>query len=90
MPCGSAEPLEAVVDCESGVEVPGVVVAEGDFCGWSMMVDCEEEREKVLENGAPRWVSLSSSGCQYATTCACSCHRLLLVNFHDMLSDVEV
>lgn len=62
MPCGSA-PLEAVVTVESelGVVVPDVPVAEGDFCGWSVMVDWDEEREKVLEKGAPRWVSLSSA-----------------------------
>lgn len=47
-----------------GVWVPGVVVPDGDFCGWSVIVDWEEEREKVLENGAPRWVSLSSGTCQ--------------------------
>jgi len=40
--------------------VPGVVVAEGDFAGASLViVDCEEEREKVLASGA-RCVSLSS------------------------------
>lgn len=42
-----------------GVDVPGVDVAEGDFEGASVMVDWEEEREKVLARGA-RCVSLSS------------------------------
>lgn len=87
MPCGS-EPLEAVVVCESGVEVPGVAVAEGDFCGWSTMVDCEDEREKVLEKGAPRWVSLSSGTRQSHCSLHAPGRRLLLVNFHDMVSDV--
>ena len=77
-----------MVVCESGVEVPGVAVAEGDFCGWSTMVDCEDEREKVLEKGAPRWVSLSSGACQSHCGLSALNHDLLLVNFHDMLSDV--
>lgn len=63
MPCGSAAPFEAV-EVEDGVLevwVPGAaVVVAGAFCAESTMVDCDEEREKVLEKGAPRWVSLSS------------------------------
>lgn len=44
-----------------GVLVPEAV---GDLAGASgTMVDCEEEREKVLARGA-RWVSLSSVYCQ--------------------------
>lgn len=62
MPCGSAAPFEAV-EVEDGVLevwVPGaVVVVAGAFCAESTMVDCDEDREKVLEKGAPRWVSLS-------------------------------
>lgn len=42
-----------------GVCVPGVAVAEGDFCGGSTIVDCDEEREKVFAKGAPKWVSFS-------------------------------
>lgn len=54
----------AVVVCESGVWAPGVPVDEGVFWDWSARVDCDEEREKVLEKGAPRWVSFSSAECQ--------------------------
>ena len=58
IPCGS-DPLLCVVACDIG----GVCgpEASGDFCGASgVMVDCEEEREKVLARGA-RCVSLSST-----------------------------
>lgn len=62
MPCGSAAPLEgvAVEAGVLGVWLPGVIVVAGDICAESTMVDCDEERENVLEKGAPRWVSLSS------------------------------
>lgn len=66
MPWGS-EPLDApdadAVDC--GVCVPGVVDEDGGFCCWSVIVDCEEVREKVLEKGAPRWVSFNSTARQH-------------------------
>lgn len=59
----ASEPLldgARVEDWESGVERPGVVEPDGDLAGASgVMVDCEEEREKVLARGA-RCVSLSS------------------------------
>lgn len=55
--CASGARVE---DWESGVERPGVVEPDGDLAGASgVMVDCEEEREKVLARGA-RCVSLSS------------------------------
>lgn len=50
-----------LLDCGTGVLVPEEV--EGDFAGAAasgVMVDWEEEREKVLARGA-RWVSLSSA-----------------------------
>lgn len=56
--CASAPLLLAV---GTGVLVPEAV---GDLAGASgVMVDCEEEREKVLARGA-RWVSLSSTRSQ--------------------------
>ena len=61
MPWTSAPLLGAGVGC-GGVEVGAVAVtvALGDLAGSSeVMVDWEEEREKVLARGA-RWVSLSS------------------------------
>jgi len=60
MPCTSAPlPVGGVELWLSGVRLPGVVEAEGDFAGASLMADWEEEREKVLARGA-RCVSLSS------------------------------
>jgi len=59
----ASEPLfdgAMVDDCESGVEAPGVVLPDGDLTGASVIVDWEEEREKVLARGA-RCVSLSST-----------------------------
>ena len=62
MPCVSALPL-LVVEAAwevGGVCVPEVEVVVGDLESDSgVMVDWEEEREKVLARGA-RWVSLSS------------------------------
>lgn len=57
--CASAPLLLGAVDTwETGVWVPGVVVV--DLAGASGgIVDCEEEREKVLARGA-RCVSFSS------------------------------
>lgn len=89
MPCGSAAPLEGVVveDGALGVWLAGVVVVvAGDFCAESTMVDCDEDREKVLEKGAPRWVSLSSVLRQLTVPKALlTDNRILLVSFHDML-----
>jgi len=48
-------PLLLVLCCkfEVGVWIEGVVDPEGDFAGASVvMVDCEEDREKVLARGA--------------------------------------
>lgn len=68
-----------------GVCVPGVAVAEGDFCGGSTIVDCDEEREKVFAKGAPRWVSFNSGRSQLAVpSSAFTACRILLVSFHDM------
>jgi len=59
--CASEALLDgARVDCDNGVEVPGVVGPDDDLTGASgVMVDCEEEREKVLARGA-RCVSFNS------------------------------
>lgn len=52
--------LGASVDCESGVDVPGVDGWEGDLAGASCAsADWDDEREKVFARGA-RCVSLSS------------------------------
>lgn len=47
-------PLLLVLCCrlEVGVWVPGVGGPDGDLAGTSVMVDWEEEREKVLARGA--------------------------------------
>ena len=66
MPFVSGLPLLVVgVACDvGGVWDPEVVVVVGDLESASgVMVDWEEDREKVLARGA-RWVSLSSISCQ--------------------------
>ena len=66
MPCVSALPLLVAGAAweVGGVWVPEVEVVVGDLESDSgVMVDWEEEREKVLARGA-RWVSLSSVRCQ--------------------------
>lgn len=93
MPCGSAAPLEGVAVEDGVLEVwlAGVVVVAGVFCAESTMVDCDEERENVLEKGAPRWVSLSSVLHQlHIPSPLLTDKRLLLVSFHDMLVPVAV
>lgn len=75
----------------------GVLAPEGDFAGASVvMVDCEEEREKVLASGA-RCVSFNSVVCQHDGVESEQCQPnidvgtfeqhwrdVLLVSFHDM------
>jgi len=51
----ASPPLLLVLCCrfEVGAWMDGVVEPEGDFAGASVvMVDCEEDREKVLARGA--------------------------------------
>ena len=58
----ASPPLLLVLCCrfEVGAWMDGVVEPEGDFAGASVvMVDCEEDREKVLARGA-RCVSFNS------------------------------
>jgi hypothetical protein len=81
MPCVSGLPLIVVgVACDvGGVCDPDVVVVlvlvVGDLESASgVMVDWEEDREKVLARGA-RWVSLSSASCQ-------PFHTLRVVSFN--------
>ena len=77
--------------------MPGVAV--GDFAGASgVMVDWEDEREKVLARGA-RWVSLSSEqDGQFYARCSSACftlggsndgtlRHLLFVSFQDMVME---
>ena len=95
--------LGASVDCESGVDVPGVDGCEGDLAGASCArADCDDEREKVFARGA-RCVSLSSTNIanqhcpsNLNETCGSSngyyMHRsvdLLFVSFHDILMSYD-
>lgn len=50
------------MDGAEGMDAEAAEVAVvGDFGGASgLIADCDEDRENVLEKGAPRWVSLSS------------------------------
>lgn len=73
-----------------------MVVPEGDFAPVSVMVDWEEEREKVLARGA-RCVSFNSVVCQPCVIEVERCRigvrvcqgrsggNVLLVSFHDMV-----